>query len=82
MLAVEPGEEACRVEEERVCGDEDNVGNAISVEVLWSEIKSTWVEVDHCDALSDWWGETRRASGAANQCWIHSWVGERSKNDA
>ena len=55
MLAVEPGEEACRVEEERVDGDEDNVGNAISVEVLWSEIKSPWVEVDHCDALSDWW---------------------------
>ena len=52
MLAVCPGEEACRVEEEGVDGDEDDVGDAIAVEILWSEIESAWVEVDHYDGLS------------------------------
>lgn len=34
MSARDPGEEACRVEEDRVDDDEDDVGNAIAVEVL------------------------------------------------
>lgn len=49
MLAIYPGEEACRVEEERVHDDEDDVGDAIAIEVLGSEVESAWVEVDHID---------------------------------
>lgn len=48
MLAVYPGEDACRVEEERIDDDEDDVGNAIAVEIFGSEVESTGVEVDHC----------------------------------
>ena len=49
MLARDPGEEACRVEEDGVDDDEDDVGNAIAVEILWSKITSAWVHVHHCE---------------------------------
>ena len=52
MLAVHPSEEAGRVEEERIDDDEDDVGNAIAVEILRSEVESTWVEVHHCDGMT------------------------------
>lgn len=48
VLAVHPGEETCRVEEERISDGEDDVGNAIAVEIFVSEVESTGVEVDHC----------------------------------
>ena len=47
MRAVDPAEETCRVEEEGVDADEGNIGDAIAVEVLGSEVESAWVEVDH-----------------------------------
>ena len=47
MLAVDPGEDAGRVEEERVEGPEDDVGDAVAVEVLGTEIEAAGVEVDH-----------------------------------
>ncbi len=52
MLAVRPSEETCRVEEERVYDNEDDVGDAIAVEVLWSEVESAWVEVNHGDDVT------------------------------
>ena len=52
MLAVHPGEEACGVEEERVYDDEDDVGDAIAVQILRSEVESAWVEVHHCDDVT------------------------------
>ena len=63
MVAVEPGEEAGRVEEEGIDGDEDDVGDAVAVEVLGSEIETTWVEVDHCDDVtgeSSWCRKSKR----------------------
>ena len=47
MLAVDPGKEACRVEEDGVYDDEDDVGDAIAVEILGSEVEAAWVEVYH-----------------------------------
>ena len=49
VSARDPGEEACRVEEERVQDDEDNVGYAIAVEILGSKVESAWVHVNHCN---------------------------------
>ena len=58
MLARDPGEEACRVEEDGVDDDEDDIGNAIAVEILWSKITSAWVHVNHdggkVTGLVDW----------------------------
>ena len=57
MLARDPGEEACRVEEEGVDDDEDDVGNAIAVEILCSKITSAGVHIDHDGGLAglvDW----------------------------
>ena len=52
MLAVYPGEEARGVEEEGVDDDEDDVGDAIAVEVFGPEVESAWVEVNHCDGVT------------------------------
>ena len=52
MLAVHPSEEACRVEEERIHDDEDDVGNAIAVEIFGSEVESAGVEVNHCNDVT------------------------------
>ena len=52
MLAVDPGKEACRVEEEGVYDNEDDVGDAIAIEILWSEVEPAWVEVHHFDNLT------------------------------
>ena len=62
MLAVYPGEEACRVEEEGVDDDEDDVGNAIAVAVLGSKVESARIEVDHLDNVTwgaDWYRRRR-----------------------
>ena len=49
MLAVDPGEQACRVEDEGVYDDEDDVGDAIAIEILRSEVEPAWIHVHHFD---------------------------------
>ena len=68
MLAVDPGEEACRVEEEGVYDDEDDVGDAIAVKILWSEVEAAWVEVDHCEGF-DLVGGEKVGAGLGDSCW-------------
>ena len=47
VFAVYPSEEACRVEDERVEGDKDDVRDAIAVQILGSGVKSGRIEVNH-----------------------------------
>ena len=53
MFARDPGEEACRVEKDGIDDDEDNVGNAIAVEIFGSKVESTWVHINHDDGEVD-----------------------------
>ena len=48
MFSIYPGKEACRVEEEGVYDDDDDVGDAIAIEILRSKVKATRIEVHHC----------------------------------
>ena len=49
MLAVDPGEQASRVEEEGVYDDEDDVGDAVAIEILRTEVEPAWIHVHHCN---------------------------------
>ena len=47
MFSIDPEENACGIEEEGVSDAEDDVGDAIAVEVLRAEIEASRIEINH-----------------------------------